>query len=391
MIKGNKAQSMITVMLLLMILGVIVTLIVSSTITDTRKLLVQKSYERAYSLSEKYLTKLVSGNILGVSSEQISSALGESNSNSCDYDETATITDYTTPVGLTCNAVGTDASSIVKCARETSVGAKSLKIQTDEPVVLDYSKQPSSSITYNDLTNIHPKVHIRYSNAEAVQITYKYTEDISNVTTPLSASFIISNDDAYYVGAIKVPTGSNNPTVPTYPQTLVDIVNKGGGNSGPTVVNPFTSTDEDIIATLNSIPQVGSNQFTLDIEKLALNIKSPSSTLHTVKSIQIKFLSKTPTVVDFSIYHEGSFNLGTQKEVAYQFHRFKCNAFDSAYDTTNIGEEVTSSSSTGFGSARLEAYVPINKALPDLFDYSLFVGGGVGGNSANGYPVIINK
>ena len=47
MIKGNKAQSMITVMLLLMILGVIVNLIVSSTITDTRKLLVQKSYERA--------------------------------------------------------------------------------------------------------------------------------------------------------------------------------------------------------------------------------------------------------------------------------------------------------------------------------------------------------
>lgn len=386
MIKGNKAQSMITVMLLLMILGVIVTLIVSSTITDTRKLLVQKSYERAYSLSEKYLTKLVSGNVLGVSSEQISSALGESNSNSCNYDENATINDYTTPVGLTCNGVGTDTSSIVKCSRETSVGAKSLKIQTDEPVVLDYSKQPSSSITYNDLTTIHPKVHIRYSNAEAVQITYKYTENISNVTTPLSTTFIISNDDAYYTGAIKVPNGSNSPTVPTYPQTLVDIVNKGGA----TVVNPFTSVTTDITDTLNSIPLAGSSQFTLDIEKLALNVKSPTSTLHTVKSIQIKFLSKTPTVVDFSIYHEGNFNLGTQKEVAYQFHRFKCNAFDSAYDSQTDLYGGTGSN-TGFGSARLEAYTPINKALPDLFDYSLFVGGGVGGNSTNGYPVIINK
>jgi len=387
MIRNNKAQSMITVMLLIMILGVIVTLIVSSTITDTRKLLVQKSYERAYSLSEQYLTKIVLGDVLGASEGTINGVLvGNTNGNTCSVNTTSNVTNYTTPIIVSCRGTGSDQSSIVNCTRTTEIFGKSLKIQTDEPINIDYSK---ISLSYADMnSSTPPRIYLRYKNADAAQITYKYEETIAGSNYPKSVSFIISTNPNYS-GALPISTAI---TTPTYPQSLVDIVNKPGSR----VINlPSTSPSisQSITDTLNSIQGTGLIDLYIDVKNLAANVKTTDS--HFAKSIQIKFLrsiglNESPGIVDFAMYNQG-FNETNQKELAFQFHKFKCDAFDSAYDTTNLGDEVLNSSSKGFGSARLEAFVPINKALPDFFDYSLFVGGGIGGNSTTGYPVIINK
>jgi len=382
MIRNNKAQSMITIMLLLMILGVVVTLIVSSTLTDTRKLLVQKSYERAYSLSEQYLTKLVQGNVLGAGDDVVNGVLvGNTDANTCSLNPDTVTNDYTPSIVASCNGVGISSGSIVNCTRTTEIFGKSLKIQTDEPVNIDYSKL---TLSYDAIDSANPKIYLRYKNADAVQITYKYEETVAGITSPKSVSFIISTNNAY-TGAVNIPS---TLTTPSSSQTLVDIVNK----SGNTVINTLASTvlSTSVDATLNSIQGTGLIDFYIDVKKLASNVKITND--HYAKSVQIKFLGSvpvngSPSIVDFAIHNEG-FDQINQKELAFQFHKFKCDAFDSAYDNTEYGGNT---SSKGFGSARLEAFVPINKALPDFFDYSLFVGGGKGGNSVNGYPVIINK
>jgi len=390
MIRNNKAQSMITVMLLLMILGTIVTLIVSSTITDTRKLLVQKSYERAYSLSEQFLTKLVSGNVLGASLGDINGIfIGSNGADNCSigFVGANSVSDYVSSVDLSCNRVGSNTDSIVNCTRTPEVAGKSLKIQTDEPVILDYSKR---TLDYNVISSTNPKIYLIFKNSEAVQVSYKYEETIGGVVTPKSVSFIVSSNQNKYPGSILFPNGSNAPTVPTYPQSLVDIVNKPNS----TVINKITATSDAVTATLSSV--TGSlteiKSMYIDLKNLATNIKIDNN--HTAKSLEVKFLESTdfntsPTIIDFAIHNEG-FSIDTQKELAYQFHKFKCSAYDSAYDgqTDQYGGTGTTK---GFGSARLEAYIPINKALPDFFDYSLFVGGGLGGSNPSGYPVQINK
>lgn len=390
MIRNNKAQSMITVMLLIMILGVIVTLIVSSTITDTRKLLVQKSYERAYSLSEQFLTKLVSGNVLGATLGDINGIfVGSNGADNCSVGiiGASTINDYVSSVDLSCNRVGSSKDSLISCARTPEIRGMALKIQTDEPVILDYSRR---ALDYNTITTSNPKIYLKFKNAEAIQVSYKYEETIVGVVTPKSVSFIVSSNQTLYPGSIPIPTGSNKPLTPTYPQSLVDIVNK----SGNTVLNPIPSDASGIVGeTISSISGSNAKSLYIDLENLATNVKFDNN--HKAKSLQIKFLGSTdfnssPTVVDFAIHNEG-FNPASQPELAYQFHKYKCSAFDSAYEVDNSEYGQNVNASKGFGSARLEAFVPINKALPDFFDYSLFVGGGIGGNSTTGYPVIINK
>jgi len=390
MIKNNKAQSMITIMLLIMVLGVVVTLIVSSTITDTRKLLVQKSYERAYSLSEQYLTKIISGNVLGASQTTINGVLvGDHTATTCGVVPASNTTDYTPSIEMACNGVGSDNNSIVNCTRTPEIFGKSLKIQPDEPVNLDYSKNPVSGGSYVpfNLTNIQtasPKIYLRYKNADAVQVTYKYTELIGGLNIPKSVSFVVSDDQTNFPGAVPVPSNISSPTA------LADIVNKGN----PVIKDVATSSPSaNIQETLGSITGLSIKEFYIDLNSLASNIKLDIN--HTAKSLQIKFLKTTqydssPAVVEFAIHQSGNFP-ADQQQFTFQFHKFKCDAFDSAYGTTSLGDEITTTPSTGFGSARLEAFVPINKALPDFFDYSLFVGGGIGGNSSNGYPVIINK
>jgi len=174
MIRNNKAQSMITVMLLIMILGVIVTLIVSSTITDTRKLLVQKSYERAYSLSEQFLTKLVSGNVLGATLGDINGIfVGSNGADNCSVGiiGASTINDYVSSVDLSCNRVGSSKDSLISCARTPEIRGMALKIQTDEPVILDYSRR---ALDYNTITTSNPKIYLKFKKEEAIQVSYKY-------------------------------------------------------------------------------------------------------------------------------------------------------------------------------------------------------------------------
>jgi len=387
MIKNNKAQSMITVMLLIMVLGVVVTLIVSSTLTDTRKLLVQKSYERAYSLAEQYLTKIITGNVLGAGSSNISSILtGSAVSEQCSP-VSSNVTDYTPSVNTECKGVGSDLASIVSCTRTPEVMGMALKIQPDEPVNIDYSKKgiSGSYVPFNlsMIQTASPRIYLRYKNADAVQITYKYEETIGGLSVPKSISFIVSDNQAYYVGALAVPSNISSP------DALKNIVNK----TGDPVIKVVSSLPDTIKATLDSIGVINTKEFYIDLNLLATNIMIDNN--HTAKSLQIKFLKTTPInespgVVEFAVYQDyqnGGAIPPNEEQFAYQFHKYKCNAFDSAYNTNLENDE----SSKGFGSARLEAFVPINKALPDFFDYSLFVGGGVGGNSTNGYPVIINK
>lgn len=395
MIRNNKAQSMITVMLLLMILGVIVTLIVSSTLTDTRKLLVQKSYERAYSLAEQYLTKIINGNVLGAGSNNVSSILTGSASSGLCTPISTNITDYTSSVNTECKGVGSDNASIVNCSRTPEVMGMALKIQPDEPVNLDYSKNSVSGafIPFNlaMIQSASPKIYLRYKNADAVQVTYKYEETISGVSVPKSVSFIISTNQEAFPGALPIPSNVSAP------DALTNIVNKTG-SLGPVIKTVSDSSpSQSILDALSSVSGISIKELSIDLYQLASNIKIDGN--HTAKSLQIKFLKTTdintsPGVVEFAIYHDyrsGGVTPPNEQQFAFQFHKYKCNAFDSAYDSTNTDGGTEESKTKGFGSARLEAYIPINKALPDFFDYSLFVGGGVGGNSATGYPVIINK
>lgn len=394
MIKNNKAQSMITVMLLIMVLGIIVTLVVSSTITDTRKLLVQKSYERAYSLAEQYLSKIVIGNVLGAGYNNISSVLtGSPNSGQCTMgiQGSSTVTDYSSSVNAECKGVGSDLASIVSCTRTPEVMGMALKIQPDEPINIDYSKNSTSGsyIPFNleKIQTASPKIYLKYKNADAVQITYKFEETISGQAIPKTVSFIVSTNQTDFPGALPIPSNIATPTA------LVDIVNKNGNP----VIKVISNPSESINDTLKSISGASIQEFYVDLYQLASNVKIDAN--HTAKSLQIKFLKTTqlntsPGVVELAIHHDyfgGAPIPANEQQFAYQFHKYKCNAFDSAYDPTNQDFNGTDVTSKGFGSARLEAFVPINKALPDFFDYSLFVGGGLGGNSFNGYPVIINK
>jgi hypothetical protein len=220
-------------------------------------------------------------------------------------------------------------------------------------------------------------VYVRYKSAQAAQVIYKYTEVVGGVTTDKSVSFIISTNTNYTNG---VPISSNiTESSSGYTQTLVDIVNK----SSNTVVGELGSPVSAITEALDSI-DTSNTTFVIDVKKLYTNVKNVAATGHTANSLQFKFLNTAPTIVEFAMYTDG-FNLTSQKEMAYQFHKYVCQAFDSAQATTD------SVQTSGLGSAKLETYTAINKSLPDLFDYSLFVGGGINGAKLDGYQVIINK
>jgi len=362
-IKNNKGQSLISVMLFVMVLGIIVTLIIASSITDTKRLISQKSYERAYSLADSYLSKILanSGEVFGASTVNLQNTLEKGNEFlACEYKDPTVVdgnlisANKYVKVNFECNAAGPNKDSNISC--------------TQEPVGYGFAmagvKDKKMKINLDGIGSSSPKLNFMFSNADALMFNLVYTRVIGGAVkyenfmfgvrtssaTGYTGMTVIDNSTAQQ--GITYPTASNIDTV--VDSTVIHAI------SGTIVDSDLTNSFYDSLPTKSPV-------FVLDIAKLAEEransyLATPAPTL-TLKSLTVSFLNKDYTNAKYSVVQEG---FPTTNHLDTQFQRTSCKALDSA---------VLSSTSltAGFGAAELETYRPINKTVAGILDYSLFI------------------
>jgi type II secretory pathway pseudopilin PulG len=316
----KKGFSLIAVMMLVAIIGILVTLIIAATVTDTRKLLVETSNLRAYSLAENYLSQIVSNedNKVFNDDQKLKDSLG----NTCSI--------RTADKDFVCSELGNNKDSEVICSIESSKSTYSLKVPINDSLKL--------GLKGAEPTNTNPFItKIAFSNADGVMIILKYI-DRSGVL--MNYNFTVFKDNiSYILGSSKVE-----------------------GNRFASIIDPLSGTGSSVV--LSSVTE-GSNTF-LDIANTStgafeINLYNLLKKSHinstTLESLQIIPMKNTPGNALLSVELD-------KYLPAYesQFNLYKCKGNDG-------GEGNTS----GLSSVELNVSIPKEKSPLPLLDYSLYL------------------
>ncbi|MEI6462175.1 MAG: hypothetical protein WCO33_00715 [bacterium] len=365
-IVNNKAQSLVSIMLFVMVLGIIVTLIIASSITDTKRLVSQKSYERAYSLSDSYMSKILSytGEVFGASTtgeglNSIPGILEAGNTNlSCQYTEgqaldATVISNLYNKVTFQCSYAGQNQDSQVTCTQMPVGYGLSMAGVKD--------KKMKINLTGVEVGASSPKLAFLFNNSDALLFNFVYTKVAGNGKTIYQNYMfgVKDNSATGYTGMVAINTTGATQVI-TYPTgSIIDS----------SVVKVYNSSsdvaDAGIRAAFNGSAEDNSPAFLLDIDALANKVyTSEAVSGGLMKSLTVSFLNKEYTNAKYSI---AQIDFPTNNHLDTQFQRTSCKTLDAAVIS---GTTLTS----GFGAAELETYRPINKTVAGILDYSLFIG-----------------
>lgn len=354
--RNNKAQSLISVMLFIVVISIIVTLIIASSISDTKRLIAEKSYQKTYAIAEKYLSTIVfkdlSEDVFGLSDTDFASLINTENI-ACAFDAS---------VENTKTFMCTSGDHKLTCSKQLKNYMLAAKLQTDKPLRINL-ENASVRVPYNMVgsPDTHTFINIRFADVTGVNFQVKYT--INNVLK--SINFGIANSGDYNnfdnVDVSGYAPSSQGLTIPT---RKVDGTT-GSLNVSNQVFNT-TSYSSQVQKDLvdNSLNIENSYSFGVDLTMLQRNLEETiGATTYqaTLNSMDINFLDVASGTATFSISLD-RFNPNTD----LQFNRYSCKGYDLEADASNI-------ISGSFSSVDLESYTPNTKATLPIFNYGLFL------------------
>ena len=308
-------------MMLVAIIGILVTLIIASTVTDTRKLLVETSNLRAYSLAENYLSQIVSNEDDKVfkDGDLLTDTLG----NTCEI--------TTEEKEFKCNALGNLKDSEVICSKENSKSTYSLKVPINDSLKLGLKgAEPSTSNPF--LTKI------AYTNADGIMIILKYIDKTSGRL--LNYNFTIFKENTAYISGSSIVNGNR----------IISLVSDLSGTGTNTVVSSVTEASDTFLQIANS----STGAFEINLNNL---IKKSFINATTLESLQIIPMKNTPGTALLSV--ELDKYLPSYEN---QFNLYKCKGNDGADGNTS-----------GLSSVELTVSLPKEKSPLPLLDYSLYL------------------
>jgi len=316
----KKGFSLIAVMMIVAIIGILVTLIIAATVTDTRKLLVETSNLRAYSLAENYLSQIVSNDDNKVFSDD--QKLKDSLGNTCEI--------RTADKDFVCSELGSNKDSQAICSIETSKSTYSLKVPINDSLKLGLKgAQP---------TNTNPFItKIAFSNADGVMIILKYIDGNGRLA---NYNFTIFKDNTSYILGNSKVEGNR----------FVSIIDPLSGTGSSIVLSSVTEGSSTFLDIANS----STGAFEINIYNL---IKKSYIGASVIESLQIIPMKNTPGTALLSVELD-------KYLPAYesQFNLYKCKGNDG-------GEGNTS----GLSSVELNVSIPKEKSPLPLLDYSLYL------------------
>lgn len=308
-------------MMLVAIIGILVTLIIASTVTDTRKLLVETSNLRAYSLAENYLSQIVSNEDDKVfkDGELLNDTLG----NTCEI--------TTEEKEFRCSALGNLKESEVICSKESSKSTYSLKVPINDSLKLGL-KGAEPSVTTPFITKI------AFSNADGVMIILKYLDKRSGKLS--NYNFIIFKENISYIYGSSIVKGNK----------IISLTSDLGGTGPATVINSVTEASDTFLQIANS----STGAFEINLNNL---IKKSFIDSTVLESLQIIPMKNTPGTALLSV--ELNKYLPNYEN---QFNLYKCKGNDGAEGNTS-----------GLSSVELTVSIPKEKSPLSLLDYSLYL------------------
>ena len=317
---NKKGFSLIAVMLLVAIIGILVTLIIASTVTDTKKLLVETSNLRAYSLAENYLSQIVSNDDDKVfkDGDLLKSSLG----NTCEI--------KTEEKEFTCNSVGSLKDSEVICSKENSKSTYSLKVPINDSLKLGL-KGAEPTTTNPFITKI------AFTNADGIMIILKYIDVNGRLA---NYNFTVFKENTSYITGSSIVNGNR----------IISLVTDLSGSGSNTVLASVTESSDTFLQIANS----STGAFEINLNNL---IKKPYINSRVLESLQIIPMKNTPGTALLSV--ELDKYLPSYES---QFNLYKCRGNDG-------GEGNTS----GLSSVELTVSIPKEKSPLPLLDYSLYL------------------
>lgn len=319
---NKKGFSLIAVMLLVALIGILVTLIIASTVTDTRKLLVETSNLRAYSLAENYLSQIVSNEDDKVFKDGglLKSSLG----NTCEI--------KTEEKEFTCSSLGNLKDSEVICSKENSKSTYSLKVPINDSLKLGL-KGAEPSVANPFITKI------AFTNADGVMIILKYI-DKNNSQRLANYNFTVFKENTSYISGSSIVSGNR----------IISLVTDLSGTGSNTVLASVTESSDTFLQIANS----STGAFEINLNTL---IKKAYINSTTLESLQIIPMKNTPGTSLLSV--ELDKYLPSYES---QFNLYKCRGNDG-------GEGNTS----GLSSVELTVSIPKEKSPLPILDYSLYL------------------
>jgi len=319
---NKKGFSLIAVMMLVAIIGILVTLIIASTLTDTRKLIVETSNLRAYSLAENYLSQIVSGEDDNIFNDD--QKLKDSLGNTCEI--------KTEDKEFVCSELGSNKDSQAICSIESSKSTYSLKVPINDSLKLGL-KGAMPNATTPFITKI------AFSNADGVMIILKYI-DRNDYGKLANYNFTVFKENTSYIGGSSFVQGNR----------IVGIIDPLSGTGSSAVISSVTEGSSTFLDIANS----STGAFEINLNNLLKKSFIGSSTL---ESIQIIPMKNTPGTALLSVELD-------KYLPAYesQFNLYKCKGNDGGEGNT-----------TGLSSVELNVSIPKEKSPLPLLDYSLYL------------------
>jgi len=317
--KNKKGFSLIAVMLLVALIGILVTLIIASTVTDTKKLLIETSNLRAYSLAENYLSQIVSNEDDKVfkDGELLNDTLG----NTCEI--------TTEDKEFSCSALGNLNDSQVICSKENSKSTYSLKVPINDSLKLGL-KGAETSVSTPFITKI------AYSNADGVMIILKYL----NGDRLANYNFTIFKENTSYISGSSI-VNSNR---------IISLTTDLSGSGANAVISPITEGSDTLIQIANT----SNGAFEINLNNL---LKKSFINSNKLESLQIIPMKNTPGNALLSVELDKYL-----PNYENQFNLYKCRGNDGGDGNTS-----------GLSSVELTVSIPKEKSPLPLLDYSLYL------------------